>query len=432
MHIDAQDQSINMADALGKVMPKAKENFPRTLFISHWFPLSSETFVFYEIEGLYERNLPLSVITLYAQKHKNLAPHIRNTKVPIEHFGMAKTGHILLATAKRLVREPKKTLSILRTLIFKRWRNAEMHLENLWAAFAGFYLAERVKDLNIEHIHAAWANGPSTAAWVVHQLDNVPYSFSVHAGDIRPEDGFLAQKLKDASFARANISFNIPYLASFVPEEHHHKLYLVHNVATIKNCQTAPVPMQAPYRLLAIGRLIETKGFQYLISAVRLLIDKGIDVRLNIIGSGAWMHRLQKQIQEEKLENYINMLGFVTHDGISEQLIQSDIFVMPSIVKKKVLCSDGLPNVVIESMHHSLPVIATDVAGMRDAVIDGETGYLVPERDAHALADAVCRMVADRDNALRMAKNAHELVTRIFNSNANLDKLSHLIRAYTP
>ncbi len=427
-----QQDKVHMTDALGKDIPPAGADFPRTLFLSHWFPLSSETFVFYEIEGFYKRKLPISVITLYAQKHKNLAPHMRSTPIPIEHFGMAKTAHILWAFAKRLVREPRKSLKILHTLLFRRWRNAEMYLENLWATFAGFYLAERVAQLGIEHMHAAWANGPSTAAWVVNQLDNVPYSFSVHAGDIRPEDGFLKRKLEDATYARANIRFNIPYLASFVEKKHHDKLYLVYNVSTLKNCPAATVNMQPPYKILAIGRLIETKGFQYLIEAVHQLTKDNIKVELSIIGSGAWMSNLQKLIQQYQLENVVHMLGFVTHDGISEHLLRSDIFVMPSIVKEKVLCSDGLPNVVMEAMQHCVPVIATDIAGMRDAVIDGETGHLVPERDAKALADAIGKIIADREKALSMANNAKELVLRTFDSEANLDKLTHLIKAYTP
>ncbi len=423
---------LENSDGLGKAMPPTDTNFPRTLFLSHWFPLSSETFVFYEIEGLYKRQLPLSVITLYAQKHKNLAPHIRHTSVPIEHFGMKKTAHILWATFKRLVFQPKKTLSLLHTLIFRRWRNAEMHLESLWSTFAGFYLAERCKAMGIEHMHAAWANGPATAAWVAHKLEGIPFSFSVHAGDIRPPDGFLAEKLMDCAFARANIRFNIPYLESFVPQSEHHKLYLVYNVATMQNCPKAPVAMQAPYKLLAIGRLIETKGFHYLIDAIKLLKESGISVQLSIIGDGAWRQKLEKRIADHGLGQEVRMLGFVTHDGISQHIMQSDIFVMPSIVKEKVLCSDGLPNVVMEAMHHCLPVIGTDIAGMKDAVIDGETGLLVPERDAKALAQAVRTMVEDRDNALRMAQNAKERVSRMFDTEANLDKLSHLITAYTP
>ncbi len=423
---------LENSDGLGKAMPSTDKNFPKTLFLSHWFPLSSETFVFYEIEGLYKRKLPLSVITLYAQKHKNLASHIKSTPVPIEHFGMFNTGRILWATAKRVVREPKKSLSLLRTLIFRRWRNAEMQLESLWATFAGFYLAERCKDLGIEHMHAAWANGPATAAWVAHKLNGIPFSFSVHAGDIRPPDGFLAEKLMDCAFARANIRFNIPYLESFVPQSEHHKLYLVYNVATMQNCPKAPVPMQGPYKLLAIGRLIETKGFHYLIEAVHMLKEAGVPVKLSILGDGAWRGRLMKCIADYKLEQEVTLHGFVTHDGISQHIMGSDVFVMPSIVKEKVLCSDGLPNVVMEAMHHCLPVIGTDIAGMKDAVIDGETGLLVPERDAKALAVAVRTMVADRENALRMAANAKERVSRMFDTEANLDKLEHLITAYTP
>ncbi len=423
---------LKNTDGLGKAMPPTEREFPRTLFLSHWFPLSSETFVFYEIEGLYKRNLPISVMTLYARKNKNLAPHIRDTKVPIEHFGMLNTGRILWATAKRLCREPKKSLSILRTLIFRRWRNAEMQLESLWATFAGFYLADRCKALGIEHLHAAWANGPATAAWVVHKLDGTPFSFSVHAGDIRPPDGFLQEKLTDCAFARANIRFNIPYLESFVPESEHHKIYLVYNVATMQNCPAAFVPMKAPYKLLAIGRLIETKGFHYLIDAVALLKEAGIQVHLSILGDGAWMSRLQERIADKGVEELVTMHGFITHDVISRHIMESDIFIMPSIVKEKVLCSDGLPNVVMEAMHHCLPVIGTDIAGMKDAVIDGETGLLVPERDAHALAQAVCTLASDRENALRMAKNAKERVSHMFDTEANLDKLQHLITTYTP
>ncbi len=236
----------------------------------------------------------------------------------------------------------------------------------------------------------------------------------------------------DCSFARANIRFNIPYLESFVAQSEHHKLYLVYNVATMQNCPKAPVAMQPSYQLLAIGRLIETKGFHYLIDAVRLLKDTGIAVHLSIIGDGAWRGKLTQRIAEQGLEKEVSMLGFVTHDGISQHIMQSDIFVMPSIVKEKVFCSDGLPNVVMEAMHHCLPVIGTDIAGMKDAVIHGETGFLVPERDAKALADAIRAMTEDRENALRMADNAKERVSRMFDTEANLDKLSHLIRAYTP
>ncbi len=407
-------------------------SFPRTLYVSHWFPLSSETFVFYEVDALYKRNLPVSVISLYGKKEKNLAPHICKNSIPIEHFGILNTFRIIKSVWQRYRKEPQKTKNILSTLLWRRWRDAEMHLENAWAAFSGFYLAERCKELGIEHIHAAWGNGPATAAFVVNALDGIPFSFTVRAGDVRPPDGFLAEKLEACAFARADSYFNIPHLASFLPENMHDKLHLVYNVATLPTLGQALVPMQAPYKLLAIGRLVETKGFHYLIDAVRLLVDEGIEVELSIAGSGPWMQKLTTRLKTYGLENNVHMLGFVTHDNISRLMMESDILIMPSVVKKNVDCSDGLPTVVIEAMCHGLPVIGTDVASMSDVVKDEHTGYLVPERDAKALAVAIFNMLDDRANALQMAKNAKELVSKMFDGEANITTITKLFCRYTP
>ncbi len=408
------------------------QDFPRTLYVALWLPLSSETFVFYEVDTLFKQNLPVSVITLYGNKTKNLAEHMRNTPIPIERFGILATGRILAAVWRRFRKEPKKTWHVLRTLFWRRWRDMEMRLESAWACVSGFYLAERCKEMGIEHIHTPWGNGPATAAWVVHYLDGIPFSFTARAGDVRPPDGFLQEKLIDCAYARSESSFNIPYMAKFLPPEMHDKLYLTYNVRTISAHGEAVVPMQKPYKVLAIGRLVETKGFHYLIDAMRILVDEGMDVQLTIAGSGAWMGKLTKRIASHGLEKHVHMPGFVTHDNILQYILVSDIFVMPSIVRRNVDDSDGLPNVVIEAMSHGLPVIGTDVASMRDVVKDGETGYLVPERDAKALAISLRKMMEDRENAVRMAANAKELMATMFDSKKNIDRVRGLLCRYTP
>ncbi len=405
--------------------------FPRLLYVSLWFPLSSETFVFYEVDALVKRNLPVSVITLYAKKLKNLAPHIKNSNILVEHFGIANTGRILGAVWRRFRSNPQLTLGILKDIFIRRWRDLEMRGENAWAGVAGFYLAERCKDMGIEHIHAAWGNGPATAAYVVNKLEGIPFSFTARAGDVRPPDGFLQEKLEACAFARADSSFNIPHMASFLSATEHDKLYLVYNAATLPNRGVAPVKMQAPYNVLAIGRLIETKGFHYLIEAMALLIKDGFDARLNIAGSGPWMDKLKQYITKYKLEKHVNMLGFVTHDNVSKYLLESDMLVMPSVVEMGVDNSDGLPTVVIEAMCHKVPVVGTDVASMSDVVMDGKTGYLVPERDAKALACAMQKLIQDRENAIFMANNAKELVDKLFDGKTNIDKMCDLFNKYT-
>ncbi len=412
--------------------PDTCKTLPRTLYVALWFPLASETFVFYEVEKFFKQNMPVSVITLYGRKHKNLADHIRNSPVPIENFGIPATGRIFGALWRRFRTDRKKTLHVLRTLFFRRWRDIEMRLEGAWACLSGFYLAERCKEMGIEHIHTPWANGPATAAWVVNYLEGIPFSFTARAGDVRPPDGFLKEKLEACAFARSESSYQIPLMASFLPKEAQDKLYITYNVRTLSAEGQAKVSMQAPCKILAIGRLVETKGFQYLIEAVAMLIQSGVQVQLTIAGSGAWMSKLKQCIATHKMENHVTMLGFVTHDNILEHILVSDIFSMPSVVKRHVEDCDGLPNVVIEAMSYGLPVVATDVAGMRDVLKDGETGYLVPQRDAPSLAEALRKMVEDPDNARRMAQNAKNLMNTMFDSEANLERVRQLFCKYTP
>ncbi len=406
--------------------------FPRTLYVSHWFPLSSETFVFHEVDAFFKRHAPVSVISLYGKKEKNLSQEIRETNIPIERFGILNTGRILRAVWRKFRKDPAKTKYILRTLLWRRWRDVEMRLENAWAALSGFYLAERCKELEIEHIHSAWANGPATAAWVAYKLENIPFSFTARAHDVRPPDGFLQEKLEGCAFARADSLFNMPYMEAFLPEEKQYKLHLVYNVTTLPTLGQALVPMQAPYKLIAIGNLIETKGFHYLIDAVQLLVKDGIEVELSIAGTGPWMKKLTARIAQYGIGAHVHMLGFVQPNILSRKIMESDILVMPSVIKRSVDRSDGLPTVVIEAMCHGLPVVATDVASMGDVVKNGKTGYLVPERDAKALAVAIFTMLDDRAKALQMAKNAKELVSKMFDSETNIQHMSELFCKYTP
>ena len=119
-------------------------SFPRTLYISLWFPLSSETFVFYEVDALVKHDLPVAVLTLYGDKTANLADHMRHADIPVERLGVVALGRILGAAWRRLWSEPGKTLYVLRNIFFRRWRDAEMRLENAWAGIAGFPCRELV------------------------------------------------------------------------------------------------------------------------------------------------------------------------------------------------------------------------------------------------------------------------------------------------
>lgn len=397
---------------------------PVVAYISHWFPKASETFIFYEVEGLFARGVPVSVCSLYGLRAANLSPRMLRSAVPVERLGFSAVARVLAALTRSLRREPRVTAAVLRDIFLRRWRTLELRLENAWAGLCGFYLAEQFRLRGVAHVHAAWGNGPATAAWVIRRLAGIPFSISVHSIDVRPSDGVLADKLAAASFARADSSCNMPVLAALEPETDKH--HLIYTARTLTPAEPAAVRMERPVRLLCVGRFLRLKGFQYAVEALSLLAAKGVEAELILAGSGLWGHSLKRQARRLGVAGRVRFCGFVAHDRMSELMRSSDILLMPSIVRPGSGRSDSLPTVIVEAMLHGLPVIGSDIASFGDVIRHGETGLLVPERDAPALASAVECLVRDRESALRMAEAGRQLVMTMFDPDANLGRLTEL------
>ena len=141
-------------------------SLPATAFISLWFPKPSETFVFREVMALIERGLPLSVFTLYGELTKDLSPEMAAYSPRVERLGLP----YLAGAAGEVLYWYKRRPALVRRLWgqvpLRRWSSLEQAGENLWAFLCGFRLARRFEEERMGHIHAAWAGGPATAAWV--------------------------------------------------------------------------------------------------------------------------------------------------------------------------------------------------------------------------------------------------------------------------
>ena len=396
---------------------------PAVVYISHWFPKASETFIFYEVEGLFARGVPVSVCSLYGLRAANLSPRMLRNPTPVERLGFPAIPRVLAALARSLRRDPRGSASILRDIFLRRWRTLELRLENAWAGLCGFYLAEQFRARGVGHVHAAWGNGPATAAWVIRRLAGIPFSISVHSIDVRPSDGVLPDKLAAASFARADSSCNMPVLAALEPGTNKH--HLIYTARTLTPVAPALVRMDRPLRLLCVGRFLRLKGFQHAVEALSLLRGRGVEAELTLAGSGLWGYALKRLARRLGVAGQVHFPGFVAHDRMSELMRSSDILLMPSIVRPGGR-SDSLPTVIVEAMLHGLPVIGSDIASFGDVIRHGETGLLAPERDAPALASAIESLARDREGAMRMASAGRELVMAMFDPDANLGRLTAL------
>lgn len=385
---------------------------PRVAYILLWFPKPSETFIFREVSNLWNMGVPIKVFSLYGELTRSLSPEMVSVSNRVERLGIPYAATAPTALLAWWRKDRALTREVLRTLSLKRWSGLEKTLENLWAFCCGFHLARRFQEERIQHIHAPWASGPATAAWTASRLTGIPFSFTARAWDIFPPDKGLKDKIRDAAFVRCETGYNVHYLGGLMGGDTS-KLHLTYNGVPLQAKADAPVFMKPPYRLLALGRFVGKKGYDYLLKGCRLIRDRDVEFRLTLAGDGPKMRMLKRLAKRLGLEDWVEFPGFVPYDRVSELFDATDVFLMPSVVDRSG-DRDGIPTVIMEALMHRIPVIATDVSGISEVIHHRVTGLLIREKDPNAIADAVLEMVSDRDRALDLARAGRSKVKTQF------------------
>lgn len=399
---------------------------PRIAYVMLWFPLASETFIFREVENLSASGLNIRAYTMYGNSPHGLSEKMKTWPGQVERMGCKAVAPIWRSFWRAFCKRPGYVWRLMREGLFRKMRNLESQAENTWCFMGGFLLAEKCQADGINLIHSAWANGPATAAWVASRLTGIPFAFSGRAGDIYPQDGLLAEKSRDAKFIRTNNAANVKWLQTFCPPAETDKVKLVYNGLTFSECNAhreKPGPRGA--RLLAVGRFARTKGFPQLFTAIARLKRENFPVHLTLVGDGAWKRRLLKLRKNLGLEEYIDMPGFVPNDRLTGYMREHDLLVVPSVVHTNG-DRDGIPNVIMEACCSGLPVVATDVCGISEVIQNGETGWLVPQRNPAALACAIREALENPVKAVSFAKNASARVATMFDSQRNNSALVEL------
>lgn len=159
----------------------------------------------------------------------------------------------------------------------------------------------------------------------------------------------------------------------------------------------------------AIGRLSKEKGFEYLIEALKLLTEQGVEARVIIIGEGPERSFLEEIVNKGNLQQKIWMPGW--RSSARNYIPLFSVFVISSL-------TEGLPITLLEAMQAKVPVIATRVGGIPEVLDKGTAGILVRPGSATALAEGITHIRADRQFAHKLAAYAYQRVTGKYSSNA--------------
>jgi glycosyltransferase involved in cell wall biosynthesis len=402
---------------------------PRVAYFLLWFPEPTQTFILDEVNTLCRLGLDLKVYTFYGARPPQRVSGMGEVLVPVERLGLASLGTLMLHLL-RLFRDrrPLARLVLAETLV-RGWRNLETAGEALWATLAGVYLGKRLVQEGVDHIHAPWASGPATGAWVASRLSGIPFSFCGHAHDIYPPDGALEEKIRAASFVRVASAANRNFLLALEPDASD-KISVIRSGMPLTPLPAPRRTREPHYQLLSIGRLVPKKGFPVLIQACGELAAQGVDFYLTLAGDGPQRRELQDLVRECGLSGRVHFPGFVLHRQVPALFQRADLFILPSIVDPYG-DRDGIPTVIMEALAHEVPVVASDVSGIPEAVIPGKTGWLAPPGDPQALAAAIIEALDNPKEARRRGRAGKRWVAEEFDSAKNYGKLKDLLEKYS-
>jgi glycosyltransferase involved in cell wall biosynthesis len=175
-------------------------------------------------------------------------------------------------------------------------------------------------------------------------------------------------------------------------------------------------------KILFCGRLRYQKGLTYLLEALaKIKSRKNMpDVILEIAGFGSEEGNLRQLSKRLGLENEVRFIGQLDENKLVETYQQSDIFVNPSL-------NEGMPNSVLEAMSCGLPCIVTNIEGNNEVVRNGQCGLVIPPKDTDSLADALSRLIKDRDERERFGRMSRRVIEEEYSWRKTAEQLMSIV-----
>lgn len=235
------------------------------------------------------------------------------------------------------------------------------------------------------HMHVHFAAGAALHALRLNRLLGTPWSVNAHAYDVFQQPRNLRSKLEHADFAAAPCDYTARHLRSLVGPEHRGRIHeLVMGIDPERFRRRSPAP--GGRTVVAIGRLVEKKGFEHLVEAASLLRERA-PVRIVLVGDGPLRSAIAARIETLDLVGSVELREAWGAEQVAAILEQADLLAMPSVIAADG-DRDAMPVVVKEALAMELPVVASDEVGLPE-LVRPEWGRLVAPRDAGALAAAI-------------------------------------------
>jgi glycosyltransferase involved in cell wall biosynthesis len=286
-------------------------------------------------------------------------------------------------------------------------------------------LVEHARRLGIVHVHVhSFAQAAHIAA-LAQQMGGPSYSLHLH-GHLEVYGGDHRQKVKNASFLAADarpIQEQLLNQTGFEPSRVH-RIWMGVDTALFR---PPPTHKRAgPLRLVTVARLNRTKGHRYALAALRRILDEGGDVHYSIVGGGPYLSMVEAAIDEFRVRDHVTMMGSLDTECNRQVLQECDAFILPSFG-----LGEAFPVAMMEAMSCGVPAISSIIGGTPDMITDGVEGFLVPQMDEVAIAQAIRKLHESEELRARLGAAARQRALAMFDGRTQARRLLDVISSTT-
>ncbi|HKQ49667.1 MAG TPA: glycosyltransferase family 4 protein [Phycisphaerae bacterium] len=382
---------------------------PAVAYLLQVFPKYSETFIVNEILEHQNQGRPVRVLSLRLPREGRFHGCLKDLESASEYIPES------FWDSPAKIREAawtvmKHSASGLPRII-RRWGAGDVTFRDLWQAMLVRRWAAR---RNVRHVHCHFGGFAATVAALSRMIGGPTFSVTLHAHEIFRESvnrRLLRRIIELSAFCVTVSQFNARHLEQHVGADPA-KIRVLYNGIPLDRF-TFHTGSREPGTILSVGRLIEKKGFVYLVRACRLLADKGLLKRCEIVGEGREEDRLRKEIKRLDLGSFVQLTGPWPQERVAAALSRCAAFALPCI-RAADGNMDALPTVLLEAMAAGCPVVSTRLSGIPEIVDDGRSGLLVEPNDETALATTLETVLKDASRAQVIAEAGRRRVEELF------------------
>jgi glycosyltransferase involved in cell wall biosynthesis len=423
--------SIGLAATIGMVRPVSEDGtrrhqFAPIAYLTVLYPATSHTFIHREVAGLRSRGIPVRTYSLNGVDPSTLLTdfELQECADTVQIKALAKR-RLVSAMCKQATRHPRALLGTIRAAMNGRGLDLGAHIKAVLQVGEALVLFDDCDRHGISHVHAHFGQAPANVAWFAtefaHRIGRLEWSFSytIHGPQdcLTENDRTLGRKVRAAQVVISVSDYTAAQLIRRIDIGLWDKVRVVRcGVDIARDDHRGPAPERDVATVLMVGRISPEKGHVVAVSALGELRARGISARLRLVGPGNPDDIVLPAARRLGVEDLVDCIGRLDPAGVAAEFERATVFALPSF-------AEGLPIVIMESMAHGCPVVASGISGIPELVDHGVTGLLVPPARADLLADALELLLSKPDARQRMADAGRQRVARMHEGTRQLDEL---------